>query len=288
MTTAQTRLLSVREYRAGETRRKQWELNATLDALDAAGALREDAVILGVGAGKEPTIFNLSTRVAKVIAIDLYKSAGPWKAHAPETMLTDPGKHIPAGTKADLSRIQVRHMDARALDLPDESVDAVWSCSTIEHVGEWADIEAAAREIGRVLKPGGVASICTEFLLNGEGDGWPGVKLFDAERLTAHLIAPSGLIADGPLTFRADADTLATVWPLESIVIRNQWPEIEGALTDHGFTFTSVHVLLTKPVTPVVTDPEGDEPTDENGEPEIEERESKPVKRASRRKLREG
>jgi SAM-dependent methyltransferase len=295
-----TRLLSVNEYRKGETRRKAWELNATQSALEAAGVVREDAVILGVGVGKEPTIFHLSARGVNVIATDLYKDAGPWAAHAPAEMLTTPGKYAPKGWDAH-DRLSVLHMDARNLDLPDASVDAVFSCSSLEHFGSWDDIARAAREIGRVLKPGGVASITTEFMLSGEGDGWNGVRLFDTARLDEYLIKPSGLTLDGALTFRADADTLATAWPLESIVIRNQWPAVEGVLTDHGFTFTSVHVLLTKPAhngglideaaTLIASDgpgPEMIEPLDENGEPEIEERESKPVRRNPRRKTREG
>jgi ubiquinone/menaquinone biosynthesis C-methylase UbiE len=47
--------------------------------------------------------------------------------------------------------IQVLEGDATALPLPDESADAAWLSLVIHHV---PDLEAAAREIRRVLRPG--------------------------------------------------------------------------------------------------------------------------------------
>jgi ubiquinone/menaquinone biosynthesis C-methylase UbiE len=49
------------------------------------------------------------------------------------------------------SAIQVLEGDASALPLPDESADAAWLALVIHHV---PDLEAAAREIRRVLRPG--------------------------------------------------------------------------------------------------------------------------------------
>src|SRR5437773_9145 len=53
-------------------------------------------------------------------------------------------------------------MDARRLDFPDESFDVVFSLSSFEHFGGPADVAAAARELGRVLRPGGHAFVVTE------------------------------------------------------------------------------------------------------------------------------
>src|SRR5512132_3821405 len=47
--------------------------------------------------------------------------------------------------------IQVFEGDASALPLPDESADAAWLSLVVHHV---PDLEAAAREIRRVLRPG--------------------------------------------------------------------------------------------------------------------------------------
>jgi len=50
--------------------------------------------------------------------------------------------------------LRVQAMDATALDLPDDSVDVVWSRTALEHV---QPIERGLRELARVLRPGGIA-----------------------------------------------------------------------------------------------------------------------------------
>jgi ubiquinone/menaquinone biosynthesis C-methylase UbiE len=56
-------------------------------------------------------------------------------------------------------------MDARELEFPDGSLDAVFSLSSIEHFGRWADIRRSAQEMGRIVCPGGVAFIAMECFL---------------------------------------------------------------------------------------------------------------------------
>lgn len=244
-----TKLLSVRDYAPGMAARKPWELELAFRTLDTLGALRSDAVLLGVGAGIEPTTFDVSPRVKHVYATDLYDDPGIWHETAPRDMLTNPGKYAPTGRDYDLGRITARHMDARHLDFEDESIDGIYSCGSIEHVGEWEDIAQAAREIGRVLKPGGVASLCTEFKLSGDGDGFPGVKLFDRQALIDYLIAPSGLKPhdNKALKFTTDAETLAVEYSLVEIVRTGVMPPLEAVLTHAGYRFTSVHLALVKP-----------------------------------------
>lgn len=52
--------------------------------------------------------------------------------------------------------VDLRIMDACALELPDRSVDCVFSTNVFEHIH---DIESAADEVARVLRPGGIAII---------------------------------------------------------------------------------------------------------------------------------
>jgi SAM-dependent methyltransferase len=52
------------------------------------------------------------------------------------------------------SGVDIRVMDATQLELPDASVDAVWSRTALEHV---QPVEQALDEVARVLRPGGVA-----------------------------------------------------------------------------------------------------------------------------------
>lgn len=56
--------------------------------------------------------------------------------------------------------LDLRVMDARALELPDESVDAIACVSVIEHIAGDGDTRAMA-EMWRVLRPGGVVHLTT-------------------------------------------------------------------------------------------------------------------------------
>src|SRR5204862_4394011 len=107
---------------------------------------------------------------------DLYLEPGDWEQTAATSMLIDPGRHavIPWNPR----RLVVQHMDARELRYEDESFDGIFSSSSIEHFGDHADVERAVSEMFRVLKPGGVLSLSTEFRLAGDGPGLPNVLLF--------------------------------------------------------------------------------------------------------------
>jgi SAM-dependent methyltransferase len=75
-------------------------------------------------------------------------------------MLEDPTAFAPYGYRED--RLDVREMNALDLELPDESFDVVFSLNSIEHFGGRKEIVRAAREIHRVLRPGGYAFVVTE------------------------------------------------------------------------------------------------------------------------------
>jgi SAM-dependent methyltransferase len=70
-------------------------------------------------------------------------------------------------------------MDGTQLDFPDDSFDVVWSCSSIEHFGRHEGATRSMREIERVLRPGGVASVITEYVLPDAHSGEP--TTFDTE-----------------------------------------------------------------------------------------------------------
>lgn len=52
------------------------------------------------------------------------------------------------------SGVDIRVMDATRLELPDASMDAVWSRTALEHI---QPIDGALDEVARVLRPGGIA-----------------------------------------------------------------------------------------------------------------------------------
>ena len=229
--------------------RKEWEVNKALETLKHFGVTAERKRILGVGAGHEPTIFLLLASGAEVIATDLYNDAGMWADTADAEMLTAPEKFVPEGLIVDLSRLTVQHADMCELPFEDNSFDGVFSSGSIEHVGSFENVARAAREIGRVLKPGGICSLSTEWKIAGAGFGWDGVLLFDEVSLNRYLIEPSGLLPVDAPYLTVHPETFVNAAVLEDIVRTRQMPDLETALVSAtwGYTFTSIHLALRKP-----------------------------------------
>lgn len=246
------KVLKMADYTDTINTRKKWEVDMALRTLRDHGATSPDALILGVGAGHERTIFKLANPqdCKFVFATDLYLDIGVWTDFGDISFLDDPGK-FKKEEDCNPNQIIPRHADMRALPFPDNTFDGIFSSGSIEHVGvdgapNWEAIAQAAKEIGRVLKPGGVASISTEWKLAGEGWGWLTVSLFDEKLLYKHVIKPSGLdlIDDLDTTFDGD---LEHVIDLYDIVAHGKNFDGYGVLQDHGFLFTSVHLALRKP-----------------------------------------
>jgi SAM-dependent methyltransferase len=174
-------------FPAGVEMRRYWEIAMAVRAFRDFGVLHDQAEVLGVGAGNEPTIFYLTTQVKRVFATDIYLSRdGKWSPEANSSMLTEPGGNWPGAWNPQ--RLVVQHMDGRSLRYPDESFDGVFSCGSIEHFGTWEDIGRAASELCRVLKPGGILALSTEYLIEGPDNGQPGLMFFGREQLDRHLI----------------------------------------------------------------------------------------------------
>jgi SAM-dependent methyltransferase len=145
-----------------ELRRKFWEYALLTLFLEDVEKLNEQTVALSVGAGHEEVLFWLTNRVGRVVATDIY-GEGTF-VEADDAMLRDPSRFAPYAYRDD--RLDVRHMDARSLEFEDASFDVVFSLSSIEHFGSTHDVQQAAREVGRVLRPGGYAFIVTECFLS--------------------------------------------------------------------------------------------------------------------------
>ena len=117
-------------------------------------------------------------------------------------MLNDPASFSPYPYRE--SHLEVRHMDAKHLEFEDGSFDAVFSLSSIEHFGSWADIRRSAAEMGRVLRPGGAIFLVTECFLGrsllsarpvqeiGSKVFWP-IRIFTPRTLQSELVEASGL-----------------------------------------------------------------------------------------------
>lgn len=161
--------------------RKTWEIGMAMISLEKTGVLKPDSEILGIGVAKEQTISMLSNKVKRVFATDIYLDPGTWHEWYEKDLLLNPKKYMDANYNN--KRVVWQHVDGRELPYEDNSFDAIFSCSSIEHFGDEADIRKAIQEANRVLKPGGIAAISTEYKIDGDGDGFHNVQLFNKERI---------------------------------------------------------------------------------------------------------
>ena len=248
------------DFPSGCEYRKHWEVGMAVRSLGEGGALHPRAEILGVGAGNEPTLFWLTNKVARVFATDLYLEKASGAESVDSTILIDPGRYWPGPWNA--KRLVVQHMNALELQYEDESFDGLFSSSSLEHFGSLDDIQCAASEMCRVLKPGGLCSLSTEFLLGGSTPGLPGVYMFDQATIEERIVGELPWSLVSPLDVSISQKTLATEQPsapalktLGRHVRRfggvlfhrlewNRYPHI--VLRRRDLLWTSVHLCLRK------------------------------------------
>jgi SAM-dependent methyltransferase len=253
--------------------RKAWEFATAALALEDLGRLTDETEALGVGAGDERFVFWLANRAGRVVATDIYGEGEFASREAGASMLDDPSAHAPFPYRED--RLEVRWMDARSLDFPDASFDVVFSISSVEHFGGPGDIERAAREIGRVLRPGGHAVVVTEcFVRRHPLNAAPvdlavraaslntrrrtatlrrrGVvdEVFTPRELRTRIVGPSGLALVQPLDLSVAPsawDNLTQTHPDGRLEPRTgeHWPHV--LLRHRRSVFTSVCLVLEKP-----------------------------------------
>jgi SAM-dependent methyltransferase len=236
------------------------EVACAVLSLKEGGFLREDAEVLGVGAGNEPTLFYLTRFVRRVFATDLYLASGAWRDSANESMLLEPGRHWPGPWNP--RRLVVQHMNALELRYEDASFDAIFSSSSIEHFGTPDDVRRAMREMFRVLKPGGRLSLSTEFRLEGPPPGIPSVLLFSRQELEEILVGDLAWALTSPFETQVSRATLDAETPFSEVLKdlrkhRRKHPtialhELEWSrypnvvLREKDRAWTSVHIALDK------------------------------------------
>ncbi len=247
------------EFPSGREYRKYWEVAMAVLSFREAGLLDGNHRFLGIGAGNEPTSFYLTRFAQEVIATDLYLADG-WEESADSSMLVNPGGHWPFFW--DPTRLRVEDMNALALALPDESVSGVFSSSSIEHFGDRSDVAKSLDEVWRVLRPGGILSVSTEFRLEGDRPGIPGALLFDQEDVRSLFLGERKWSFVEPFDDSVSPATWGSLSPFLDVAEdqNRQVARLGGLWTHHvtyaryphillehqGRTFTSFHLALRK------------------------------------------
>lgn len=173
--------------------RKNYEFTQLAYGLGILGQLREDATAISVGAGHEAVLFWLANRLRHVVATDRYE--GVWQSvqarEGDQGVLRRPRDYAPFPYRED--RLTFLQMDALQLGFARHTFDVAYSLSSIEHFGGVAGATRAVDEMARVLKPGGILALATEYVL----DGPPHDETFTPADFDA-LIARPGLVPVAP------------------------------------------------------------------------------------------
>lgn len=154
-----------------------WATAMALGAFDSLGVLSQDAGVLVVGPDTEPAVEWLTPRAGSV-------------RHLP-----DPATPLEVGEE-------------------DGSVGVILCSGAVERMRGPESARAAMRELHRVLRPGGVATVSLAYRLEGSPPGPPGRLLVDetglrettlGEDLTWAITSPLDLAVSSPVVERAGA-----------------------------------------------------------------------------------
>jgi SAM-dependent methyltransferase len=231
----------------GTEHRKHWEFAWAVSGLHELGVLGPDSMVLGVGAGHEWPLYQLTNVARWVFATDIYGDAGTFSNSGHESdaaMLFDPDRFA-VGTY-NRRRLVVQHMNGADIRYEEGSFDAVFSLSSIEHFGEAKEL--ALSEMARVLKPGGVLILTTECIINGADHlTLSNMELFTPAEI-GRLVPPGCRLVE-PIDWTVDDETRATLIHWDDLVCamregRYVTPHIVLELC--GREFTSIAMFMRK------------------------------------------
>jgi SAM-dependent methyltransferase len=212
--------------------RKAWEFAIGILAMKRFNKLNDRCTAIGIGTGSEPIPFYLANKVKHVYATDLYGGTEHWNKEAPSTFLNNPKKYAPFPYKENA--LTVLRMDGTRLEFPSKTFDIAFSFSSIEHFGgrKHSGSLKSMKEIERVLKPGGIAVIATEYIINDKEHP----EFFNKKTIYSDLINRlDSLKLVEPLDLRITTKTLDTVLDYAEVLKRDR---------DHNFRKTHPHILL--------------------------------------------
>ena len=208
----------------------------------APGRFGTGKTALGVGAGHERVLYYLANRTSLTVGTDLYAGdfTGGGAEEADPSFLLDPERFAPFPYYRE--RLLALQADGCLLPFRSGSFDAVYSLSSIEHFGGHERSSQAMLEMCRACKPGGVACIATELVL--EGGEHP--AYFTWEHFRRYVVEASGMVLAEPIDERLP--------PREYLEDPVRFPEDylrtpHIVLQDGQWKYTSVCVFMTKPTT---------------------------------------
>jgi SAM-dependent methyltransferase len=211
--------------------RKGYEFAQLLFGLTRLGRVMPAARVLSVGAGHEAPLYWLANRVGLVVATDMYDTSwrDAWAGEGDERVLARPSDYAPFPYREDA--LVFLKMDGRRLAFPAATFDIVYSLSSIEHFGGLEGAIEAMDDMTRVLKPGGLLVLATEYCLSGP----PHHEAFQPGEV-AQLFGRPGLRLMEPLDERVHAR-----YEMAAVDIRrNPYQTPHMAVRDGDTVFTSV------------------------------------------------
>lgn len=219
--------------------RKFWEWALGIIAIRRLGKLNKNSIAIGVGSGKELPLFYLANKISHVYATDLYDGTSA-EDQCPQDFPENPGKYapFPFNEKA----LTISRMDGTDLSFDSNYCDIVFSFSSVEHFGgeNHSGALKSLKEMERVLKPGGIAIVTTEYIIN-EQDHY---EYFNKDKIYSDLIDNLDMKLVESLDLNISPKTLETVIDLKS----EGWGKISPAIlckTDNVL-FTSVMLVFQK------------------------------------------
>lgn len=232
------------EFPKGAEYRKQWESAMSARALLAADVLGEDARALVVGAGSDAIVFWLTRHAGRVHAVDDYLAPG-----ADPTMLADPSARWPSAWNP--RRLSVENMKGTTLRFEDATFDAVVLPNGFPGAPDAYHVEVLMEEVYRVLKPGGVLTVATEFRVAGPRGAMP-FPMFDEQDAMTHVVGRFDWEVLGAADLELDDDTIASAVSFAEVrddLEQQRWtwstyPHV--VLVEGESAWTSVHLALRK------------------------------------------
>lgn len=216
--------------------RKSWEYATCIQGLRQLCQLDDTSSLLATGAGSERPLYYYANHCKEIFATDLYDQTHP---EGDPSMLTEPFRFAPFPYVQE--RLKVERMSALDLRFDDQSFDAEFCLSSIEHFGTRDDQRRAFAEMERTLKIGGVACIVTELILNDTTHS----EYFTIEELEYVFFNNSNMkLVGGDMDLRVQKSLLDYPCDLRNMEGQNKSPHI--VVTDGSIVWTSLSMFFQK------------------------------------------